>query len=312
MNLFNLWPERRMHVARWALLLGWLLLIALLLRSPLQGPWRPPLCERVAICGPSLGNDLFWNLGLPLVLLCVVLSHELWRRICPLSFVSQLARALGRQRTVPGRNGKPQLVSVDEQSWLGRHHVQLQWSLLIAGLCLRILVVNSQPLALAVLFIAVLLAALVTGWAYAGKAWCQYICPFGTVQQVITGPRGLLGSTAHLDSPTRTSQSMCRTAASGSGQADVSACVACARPCIDIDAERHYWQTLQGKRGLNWAWYSYPGLVIGFFLLIETLAPPGLASSYLKSKLYTYDDRLLTLAAQPMLPAGCRRCRATC
>ena len=293
-----------MHVARWALLLGWLLLIVLLLRSPLQGPWRPPLCERVAICGPSLGNDLFWNLGLPLVLLCVVLSHELWRRICPLSFVSQLARALGRQRTVPGRNGKPQLVSVDEQSWLGRHHVQLQWSLLIAGLCLRILVVNSQPLALAVLFIAVLLAALVTGWAYAGKAWCQYICPFGTVQQVITGPRGLLGSTAHLDSPTRTSQSMCRTAASVSGQADVSACVACARPCIDIDAERHYWQTLQGKRGLNWAWYSYPGLVIGFFLLIETLAPPGLASSYLKSKLYTYDDRLLTLAAEPMLPAG--------
>ena len=293
-----------MHGARWALLLGWLLLIVLLLRPPLQAPGRPALCDALTICSPSLGNDLFWNIGLPLVLLCVVLSHELWRRICPLSFVSQLARALGRQRTVPGRQGKPQLVSVDEQSWLGQHHVQLQWGLLIAGLCLRILVVNSQPLALALLFIAVLLAAMVTGWAYAGKAWCQYLCPFGTVQQVITGPRGLLGSKAHVDNPTRTSQSMCRTAATDSHQADGSACVACARPCLDIDAERHYWQTLQGKRGLNWAWYSYPGLVIGFFLLIESLAPAGLAGVYLKSRLYTYDNRLLTLAGQPLLPAG--------
>jgi hypothetical protein len=304
MNLFNTWPERQARLGRWALLLGWLGLIALPLLPISRDGRRPEICATVPICGDGLGTDLFWNLGLPLVLVCVVLSHELWRRICPLSFVSQLARALGWQRTVPGRNGKPQLVAVEENSWLGRHHVQLQWSLLIAGLCLRILIVNSNALAFGLLTAAALLGALVSGWAYSGKAWCHYLCPFGPAQQVLTGPRGVIGSTAHLDSPTRTTQSMCRTTASQPGQADVSTCVACSRPCLDIDAERTYWQNLQGKRGLNWAWYSYPGLILGFFLLIQATAPAGLAVDYLKSRLFVYDDRLAALAWQPFLPAG--------
>ncbi|MFM7453452.1 MAG: 4Fe-4S binding protein [Cyanobium sp.] len=304
MNLFNTWPERQARLGRWALLLGWLGLIALPLLPINRDGRRPEICDAFPICGDGLATDLFWNLGLPLVLVCVVLSHELWRRICPLSFVSQLARALGWQRTVPGRNGKPQLVAVEENSWLGCHHVQLQWSLLIAGLCLRILIVNSNALAFSLLTVAALLGALVSGWAYSGKAWCHYLCPFGTAQQVLTGPRGVIGSTAHLDSPTRTTQSMCRTTASQPGQADVSTCVACSRPCLDIDAERSYWQNLQGKRGLNWAWYSYPGLILGFFLLIQATAPAGLAVDYLQSRLFVYDNRLAALAWQPFLPAG--------
>jgi hypothetical protein len=304
MNLFNTWPDRQARLGRWALLLGWLALIALPLLPISRDGRRPEICTSTPICGDGLSTDLFWNLGLPLVLVCVVLSHELWRRICPLSFVSQLPRALGWQRTVPGRNGKPQLVAVEENSWLGRHHVQLQWSLLIAGLCLRILIVNSSALAFALLTTAALLAAVVSGWAYSGKAWCHYLCPFGTAQQVLTGPRGVIGSSAHLDSPTRTTQSMCRTVASQPGEADVSTCVACSRPCLDIDAERTYWQNLQGKRGLNWAWYSYPGLILGFFLLIQATAPAGLTVDYLKSRLFVYDNRLASLALEPFLPAG--------
>jgi hypothetical protein len=304
MNLFNTWPERQARLGRWALLLGWLALIALPLLPISRDGRRPEICATTPICGDGLSTDLFWNLGLPLVLVCVVLSHELWRRICPLSFVSQLPRALGWQRTVPGRNGKPQLVAVEENSWLGRYHVRLQWSLLIAGLCLRILIVNSNALAFGLLTAAALLAAVVSGWAYSGKAWCHYLCPFGTAQQVLTGPRGVIGSSAHLDSPTRTTQSMCRTVASQPGEADVSTCVACSRPCMDIDAERTYWQNLQGKRGLNWAWYSYPGLILGFFLLIQATAPAGLAVDYLKSRLFVYDNRLASLAWEPFLPAG--------
>ena len=304
MNLFNTWPESQARLGRWALLLGWLGLISLPLLPISRDGRRPEICGTLPICGDGLGTDLFWNLGLPLVLVCVVLSHELWRRICPLSFVSQLARALGWQRTVAGRNGKPQLVAVEEHSWLGRHHVQLQWSLLIAGLCLRILIVNSNALAFGLLTAAALLGALVSGWAYSGKAWCHYLCPFGTAQQVLTGPRGVIGSSAHLDSPTRTTQSMCRTVASQAGEADVSTCVACSRPCLDIDAERTYWQNLQGKRGLNWAWYSYPGLILGFFLLIQATAPAGLPVDYLKSRLFVYDNRLAALAWEPFLPAG--------
>ncbi|MEE4235473.1 MAG: hypothetical protein V2I51_02000, partial [Anderseniella sp.] len=96
MPSFHLWPESRLRLARWALLSGWILLIAMLLMPGLT-PWQPtPPCDGLAWCEGNWGNDLFWNLGLPLVLLTIVLSHELWRRICPLSFVSQLFSALKR------------------------------------------------------------------------------------------------------------------------------------------------------------------------------------------------------------------------
>ena len=100
---FHLWPERQTRLARWFLITGWLLLIASLLvpgLDPLPGG-RP--CEGADFCGGGPGNNLFWNLVLPLVLLSIVISHELWRRICPLSFVSQVFAALGLQRTRPDR-----------------------------------------------------------------------------------------------------------------------------------------------------------------------------------------------------------------
>lgn len=103
---FHLWPERQARLARWFLIARWLLLIASLLfpgLNPLQAE-RP--CEGADFCGSGPGNNLFWNLILPLVLLSIVISHDLWRRICPLSFVSQLVGALGRQRTGKGPGGK--------------------------------------------------------------------------------------------------------------------------------------------------------------------------------------------------------------
>ena len=298
--------EKRVHGLRWLLLTGWLGLL-LMMVLPTGYVARPAICSDLSICSDSVANDIFWNIGLPAVLLCVVFSHALWRRLCPLSFVSQLAKALGAQRTINDTRGKKRLVFVDESSWLGRHHIQLQWSLLIAGLSMRILIANSNGIVLAVMSGAVLLGALVTGWAYAGKSWCQYICPFGVAQQVITGPRSLPGRDAHLNPTSRTTQSMCRTKADDVGQADASACVACIKPCMDIDSERHYWANLQRKRGLNWAWYSYPGLVISFFLIIESYAPTDPSISYLdylKSHLYSYDNRLASMAWESILPDG--------
>ncbi|MEA5413677.1 cyclic nucleotide-binding domain-containing protein [Synechococcus sp. BA-132 BA5] len=268
--------------------------------NPLPGE-RP--CEGADFCGGGPGNNLFWNLILPLVLLSIVVSHELWRRICPLSFVSQLCGALGLQRTRKGPGGKPHLVSVDPNSWLGKHHLQLQWCLLLAGLSVRLLVANSNGLALALLCLTALLGALVVGWAYAGKSWCQYFCPLGPVQAVITGPRGLLGSPAPMNARTRTTQSMCRTI-SPEG-AEVSACVACSTPCIDIDAERAYWKNLSGKRGLQWAWTSYPGVVLSFYLLILATRPDQVdAYAYLHSGAFSFDTRLPALALQPIVSIG--------
>jgi len=267
MQLFSRLPEQQLRLVRWALLTGWLLLILSLL-LPLEG--QP-------------GNRLFWGTVVPVGLLLIgVCSHELWRRVCPLAFVSQLARALGWQRSRPGRMGRPELVAVEADSWLGRHHLALQWSLLIAGLCLRLLWVNSSPIGLAILLLVTLVAALVVGWAWAGKAWCQYVCPMGPVQTVLTGLRGPLGGTAHLATSSRITQSMCRTIASDGREQ--SACVACQAPCLDIDAERAFWQTLQGKRSLRWVWFSYPGLTLAFFLLMEQVGRgTGLAAHPLGS-----------------------------
>jgi len=292
---FSTLPEVSLRRWRWLLLIGWLLLIASLLLPTLTLPeaWTPqcaagvpPPCD----LHRQPGNRLFWGAVVPTgVLLIGVVSHELWRRICPLAFVSQLGRALGWQRTRAGKGGRPEVVKVESDSWLGRHHVQLQWSLLITGLCLRLLGVNSSPLGLALLLLMTLLAAVLVGWAYGGKAWCQYVCPMGPVQTVLSS---------------RVTQSMCRTI--GADGREQSACVACQAPCLDIDAERAFWQTSRGKRGLRWAWLSYPGLVLAFFWLMEEtvdgsdlLVDP---TGYLRSGAWAFDAGLAQRAWMPLEP----------
>ena len=288
-QLFSSWSERQAHLVRWLLLLGWLgLIISLLIPHFDPWPFNVNPCGPLRQCHTHDGNQIFWGMVVPAgLLILVVLSHEVWRRICPLAFVSQVFRALRWQRTVPGRGGRREVVKIEVGSWLGQHHVQLQWSLFIAGLCLRLLVVNSSPPALGVFLALTVTAALGVGWAYGGKAWCQYFCPMAPVQTVVTGPRSLLGSPAHLDTTSRITQSMCRTI--GDQDKLQSACVACQAPCIDIDSERAYWQTITGKRGLTWAWHSYPGLVLAFFLLIRAKSLGGV--DYLRSGMWAYDAR---------------------
>lgn len=82
--------ERQARWLRWFLITGWLVLLASLFVP--TSPWQ--------------GNRLFWGTVVPLSLLLIGgVSHELWRRVCPLAFVSQLAQALGVQRRRPGKGG---------------------------------------------------------------------------------------------------------------------------------------------------------------------------------------------------------------
>ena len=307
MRWFSQWPEQQARVVRWVLLTGWCLLILSLLIPALTLPTSlAPGCEPNAVdclMHRQPGNRLFWGVVVPTGLLILVVgSHEFWRRICPLAFVSQAARSLGIQRKVANKKGRLEPVKVKSDSWLARHHVQLQWTLLIAGLCLRLLVVNSSPIGLAWLLIFTLAAAALVGWFYAGKAWCQYICPMGPVQTILTGQRSALGGAAHIGSTSKITQSMCRSIAdSGKEQ---SACVACQASCIDIDSERHYWQFLRGKRGLAWAWYSYPGLILMFFELMMAveahMAPQDSELTYLRDGRWAFDATLPARALDPL------------
>ncbi len=72
------------------------------LSSPLRVD--PDVCIKVqGVCLPQssyqLAAPIFWGIVVPSsIFILLVFGHELWRRICPLSFLSQIPRALGKQR----------------------------------------------------------------------------------------------------------------------------------------------------------------------------------------------------------------------
>ncbi|MFN7632175.1 MAG: cyclic nucleotide-binding domain-containing protein [Cyanobacteriota bacterium] len=276
--------EKRIHVVRWLLTTAWLLIIGSLFFDPFTArfttpdhPWSPlrlpttcvEVQGRCLVETPyPLGTTLFWGAVVPsAIFVLLVFGHELWRRICPLSFLSQIPRALGLQRQTAKIHPKTgeirkQLAKVPPDSWLAKHYAALQFGWLFVGLCGRILFFNADRLVLAGWLLFAIAAAIAVGWLYGGKAWCQYFCPMAPVQAIYSTPTGLLGSKAHL-SPTPITQSMCRTTtASGEEQ---SACVACQQPCIDIDSERMYWARL-GTPAFAFERYAYLGLVVGYFL----------------------------------------------
>jgi len=280
LNVTHLWmlvkiDEIRVRIANWALLVAWLLLIVSMVFP--YGPWYSStiyLCTFIPGCDnhpDHLGNLLFWGAGIPQIILLIVLSgHTLWRRICPLAFVSQVTRHLKWQRQQRGPDGHYRVPKIHPESFLGRHHVRFQTSLLVLGLSLRLLSVNSNPHALALLLLSTLFLSVLVGWLWGGKAWCQYFCPMGPVEAILVGPAPQY-SLPIGDGKKALSQSTCRTV----NQADqvVRACVTCQSPCIDIDAESSYWYNQVIHKGFTLAWWSYPGLVLSFFLILQSLDP---------------------------------------
>jgi CRP-like cAMP-binding protein len=282
--MFANFPEREMHWVRWVLTIGWLLLIASLFYDPWTAaltepnhPWSPlRLTDQcVQVQGECLveqpypiGATLFWGAIVPsAIFVLLVFGHELWRRICPLSFLSQIPRALGWQRQFKREHPKTgkvryELAKVDPNSWLGRNYLYVQFAWLFIGLCGRILFFNADRLILGLWLLFTIAVAIAVGYWYGGKSWCHYFCPMAPVQTIFSEPGGLLGSKAHM-SDRKITQSMCRTVLPDGNEQ--SACVACQSPCFDIDSERSYWDGLN-KPATSLIRYGYVGLVIGYFL----------------------------------------------
>ncbi|MEM8805346.1 MAG: 4Fe-4S binding protein [Cyanobacteria bacterium P01_G01_bin.38] len=277
MMLSNI-PEQRMHVVRWVLVMGWGVLILSLFYDPIShlltdpaNSWSPLSDRTLAVaqnpshcvkvqgeCIPlapyAIGARLFWGMVVPCgIFIVFVFGHETWRRICPLYFFSQIPRALGLS---------PRL-SIKALPWLERNHFYLQFGLFFLGLNGRILFVNSARPVLGSFLLLTLLASATVVWLLGGRSWCHYVCPFGMVQTVFTGPRGLLDSKAHMSAPQKLTQSMCRTA--DPAGSEKSACLSCKSACMDIDSEKAYWDHLK-KPGRRLVQYGYLGLVVGYFL----------------------------------------------
>jgi hypothetical protein len=276
--------ERSMHYVRWLITIAWLILIISLFYDPIT-PWfsepsnensllriNPKICVPVqGICleeqAYPLGAPVFWGIIVPSALLILLIfGHETWRRICPLSFLSQISRRLGiqRQKKTSDKSGKvrQEIVKINRNSWLGKNHRYLQFTFLFIGLCSRILFVNSDRMILGLFLLSTIIAAITIGYLYGGKSWCQYFCPMAVVQQIYAEPRGLFNSTAHEDNHSNITQSMCRVV-NQEGK-EQSACIACQSPCMDIDSERSYWDSIL-KPETQFIYYAYFGLVVGYF-----------------------------------------------
>jgi transposase-like protein len=281
--MFNQIPEKKMHYVRWLLTIGWAVLIGSMFYDPLTAQltnannlWSPFHSgnECINFQGTCLqtepydmGARIFWGMIIPSsIVLIFLFGHEAWRRICPLSFIAQLPRALGLQNKrlaiKSTEDFSYDLVKVSKDSWLGRNYLYLQFFLLFIGLNIRLLLVNSDGLALGIYLVATILLAMGVNYWYGGKSWCHYICPMAPVQMVYTGPRGLLGSKAHEEKKSLT-QSMCRTV-DVEGE-EKSACVGCKSSCLDIDIEKSYWEELH-QPDKKILYYGYFGLVVGFYL----------------------------------------------
>jgi hypothetical protein len=277
--------EQKIHKVRWILTIGWGLLIiaafydplSLWLTNPanLNSPIRidPDIC--VSIQGKCLTQGayvlaprIFWGIIVPLsIVILVFFGHETWRRICPLSFFSQLPRRLGIGRKVqkisPNSGiARRELVGVAPDSWLGKNYLYVQLFLFYLGLNIRILFANGNGAGFGTFLLLTIAASIIVGYLFKGKSWCQYFCPMAPVQLFFTGTRGVTGSDAHLSAPGKITQSMCRI--TDDRGMEKSACVGCQSACVDIDIQRSYWDTLaQPDRQL--LFYGYFGLMVGFF-----------------------------------------------
>ena len=269
-------PERHMLVIRLVLLVSWLALIGNLFIHavlPIDGLTTHGIVSEtqcvhiqsrcVALlpiqAHPSNVSALFWGAIVPAsILLLLVFGHVTWRRICPLSWVSQVPRILGWQRV--DNQGQP--IRLHSNHWMVRYHTYFQLGFLYVGLCLRLLFLNVDSGWLGLWFLGTIAFAMTIGFLYAGKSWCQYFCPMAPVQHVFSEPVGLFTRKAHTQTrslPRSLPQSICRTSAG-----DRSACVACTSTCMDIDAERRYWDWIE-RPEMQWTYYGYLGLIVGFF-----------------------------------------------
>jgi hypothetical protein len=190
------------------------------------------------ILGVEHGNRILWTVGIAaLPLFWVIAGYHVWRRICPLAVVGQLGRLVGR----PGTR--------KADGWLARNYLLLQLGLLLVGLSLRLIATNGSAVWLSGFLVVVVVAAAIVSLTFAGKTWCNLICPVGLVEKIYTEPAP-------------------RAAGAAEPTSQCAPCVACKKHCPDIDLEQGYWKELPEAdvRGRRLAYFAWPGVVAAFYV----------------------------------------------
>lgn len=296
--------EKKLRFVRVFLLAGWLLLIASLFWDPyshvltdpasLFSPFAPWL-SAIQIQGQwvdqnpyPLGNRVFWTMLVPLLpIFFMVFGHETWRRICPLSFVSQIPGYLQIRRWVyriDRTSGKRvgMIPVISRNSWLAKNALWVQFGLLTLGLCMRLWFANSDRMGLALMLLGIIASAFMVGILWGGKTWCNFFCPVGVVQRIYTEPGGLFESKPHIRIASLP-QSMCRNPGK---EEDISACVGCTSSCPDIDLEKSYWDQMNNP-SLKSIYFGFVGLIWGFYVYFYLYSENWL---YYFSGIWTHEE----------------------
>lgn len=216
------------------------------------------------ILGVDEGRRLFWAAAIAILpAFWVVGGYYLWRRLCPLAVLSQLGRLVG----APGARRV--------KGWLADNYMVAQLAIMIVALSLRLIMTNGTPWALVGFVLAATAVAAAVGFLYTGKTWCNYLCPVGMVEKIYTEPARLVET----------------------GNSQCSPCTACKKNCPDIDLEQGYWKEV-GSRARKIAYYSWPGLVFGFYAYYYLVAGDW---DYYFSGAWTREDGQIHAWAAPGL-----------
>jgi hypothetical protein len=208
------------------------------------------------ILGFEHGNRLTWTICIAaLPFFWMVFGYHLWRRICPLAVMGQIGRLVGKPGTKKAGD------------WMGRNYLLVQLGLMIVALSLRLCGTNGSALWLASFLGVVAVAAILTSFVYAGKTWCNFICPVGMVEKIHTEPaKGATGG--------------------GELTSQCTPCVACKKHCPDIDLEQGYWKEAT-ERPRRIAYFAWPGIVVAFYTFYFLMHPAGW--DYYWSGTWAYD-----------------------
>ena len=121
---------------------------------------------------PQLGLQLFWHVAVPVLPALFAIAPGLWRQVCPMAFVNQAPRMLGRG-----------LALSLPASWRYWSYV-VGITLLVVLVSLRAPLLNHNGPAVAAMCLFSLGLAFVGGWVFKGRSgWCGTFCPLAPVQR---------------------------------------------------------------------------------------------------------------------------------
>lgn len=141
--------------------------------------------------GNNFGILMFWSVFWPtFIMISLVTVGKMWCSICPLGALSAAAQRFGLNRPFPAklRGGIIALVL-----WIG-----------VVWLVREIFDVSSQGVLTGWFFLGFVGAALIVGFIFRDRSWCQHVCPIGIIS-------GLWSMLAFVElRPTREKCDKCR------------------------------------------------------------------------------------------------------